>query len=323
MLQRIFRIIKLHGQRVPSAFTHRASLVSLAMSLRERVVFVDPEDDSCPYWWPALIVPTEYIHLFQQSISEPVPLTSTDLVVCYFEDGSFSVVPEDAIRAFNVEKEPFVSYRSHPEYGRRFVTDRAVIRALKFCTEGMVPLSFTWLHSSAGSDGRLMEHKQDTLEHGSKPTTEIKHEPRRPVTDIAPQKQNEPKLEQIKGQDVKRDSSRFGYEHPAVVVAAAVGRDERREVYSAYRGKKRKNSVVEVGRQEQRLMAQPTTEPPLNVTKGSHDESRGNLESFSSKSTLFPTANSSNIILDYRIIKSLLPPPKSQLIKQILGIWQE
>ncbi len=68
---------------------------------------------------------------------------------------------------------------------KRFLADRAVIRALKFCTEGMVPLSFTWLHSSAGPDGRLMEHKYSTLEHISTGSLQPKQETRRPSIDAA------------------------------------------------------------------------------------------------------------------------------------------
>ena len=303
--------------RLPFPFP--SLVVSYRMSLKQKVVFVDPEDDSCPYWWPALIVPTEYIHLFQQSISEPVPLTSTDLVVCYFEDGSFSVVPEDAIRAFNVEKEPFISYRTHPEYGKRFLADRAVIRALKFCTEGMVPLSFTWLHSSAGADGRLMEHKYSTLEHISTGSFQPKPETRRPSIDSAlPRRLDEPpKLEQSKQSETRRDFAKFTGESAALIV----GKEEKREISAAQRGRKRKNTSIDPTiKQEPKSATQSTVDSSSVHPKTLHDEWRGKFDAFSAKASLFPSTRSFNANIEYRIIKSLLPPPKSQLIKQILGI---
>ena len=131
------------------------------MSLRNKVVFVDPDDDSCPYWWPALVVPKEHLHLFQQTINEQVPVNGTDLVVCYFEDGSFSVVPQNAVKPFSLTSEPYRSYQRDPETKKAFITDRAVIRATKFYTEGIVPLAFTWLHSSTSTDGRLIESGED------------------------------------------------------------------------------------------------------------------------------------------------------------------
>jgi hypothetical protein len=55
------------------------------MSNRQ-VVFVDPDDDTQQYWWPAMLIPpTEYQRFEKQKITIP---KENEILVCYFEDGS-------------------------------------------------------------------------------------------------------------------------------------------------------------------------------------------------------------------------------------------
>lgn len=112
---------------------------------RNRMVFVDPEDDAVSYWWPALIVPhNEYVHFCAAMDSDLPPPSPSERLVCYFEDGSYSVVPRGAMVPFVPEGEPF---RSYARNYRRFVSDEGVVRALRFWREGLVPEGFKWLRS--------------------------------------------------------------------------------------------------------------------------------------------------------------------------------
>lgn len=118
-------------------------------ALRQKIVFVDPEDPTCPFWWPALIVPAEHLHLFPHTDPGSSAPSPDEIVVCYFEDGSFSVVPQSAMQPFSLKSGLYVKYRNDPELGQSFLQDRAVLRATKFWAEGIVPQAFSWLTSNA------------------------------------------------------------------------------------------------------------------------------------------------------------------------------
>lgn len=71
-------------------------------------------------------------------------------LVCYFEDGSFSVIPSSAMVPFSPEKEPFLSYVRNI---RRFTNDLGVMRAVRFWESAQVPEGFKWLApASTGSE---------------------------------------------------------------------------------------------------------------------------------------------------------------------------
>ncbi|PJF16640.1 hypothetical protein PSACC_03553 [Paramicrosporidium saccamoebae] len=128
---------------------------------RSRLVFVDPEDDTLPYWWPALIVlPSEYDMFHETMDSTVCGVLPAECLVCYFEDASFSVVPRNAVVPFSPEREPYLSYARNI---RRFVGDLGVARAGRFWTAGEIPEGFKWL--------RLLE--TGFVEPDAKPTETV------------------------------------------------------------------------------------------------------------------------------------------------------
>ena len=228
------------------------------MTLRNQVVFVDPDDESCLYWWPALIVPHEHLHLFQPTNGETIG--SSDLVVCYFEDGSFSVVPQNAVKPFSTSSDPFKMYIRHPEIKHTFLSDRAVIRATKFIRDGIVPLSFSWLHSRVGLDGKLIEDSETPS------VQNVQHDDKKVETSTEPQK-HEPQG------------------NSAVSLSSVETAHGMLSKHTISKGKKRKAVEIDV----------------VNVKEAEAEE---------------PAVLSS--FVEYKIIKSLLPVPKSERIKQIL-----
>ncbi len=63
-----------------------------------RVVFVDPDDPNCKYWWVAMVllsnkvVPSEEHSLFFKINKTTQQLKPDEILVCYFEDGSLYFV---------------------------------------------------------------------------------------------------------------------------------------------------------------------------------------------------------------------------------------
>lgn len=56
---------------------------------RRKVVFVDPDDPTAPYWWPAMVVPADEIAIFKQTMDTNVREPGRgEHLVCYFEDAS-------------------------------------------------------------------------------------------------------------------------------------------------------------------------------------------------------------------------------------------
>lgn len=154
------------------------SVVSLPVrsreSFRSRLVFVDPEDDSVSYWWPAIVchisISYSYYILFMCrsfqklnlkllerpwiAISKSFPLTSVSSATlktppctlyyfCIVLNGCYSsVVPSTAMVPFAPDKEPFLSYARNI---RRFTGDLGISRALRFWSEQEIPEGFKWL----------------------------------------------------------------------------------------------------------------------------------------------------------------------------------
>jgi hypothetical protein len=144
-------------------------------ALRQKVVFVDPEDPGCPFWWPALIVPKEFLHLFP-STDQSGSGGSDEIVVCYFEDGSFSVVPQTAIQPFSLKNGLYLKYKNDSRIGQAFLQDRAVLRATRFCIEGTVPQAFSWL-TTTSNGSRAKEQVNAGEEAFSQPVSISQQQP--------------------------------------------------------------------------------------------------------------------------------------------------
>lgn len=69
-------------------------------------------------------------------------ILATEQLVCYFEDGSFSVVPKMALAPFHPSHEPYTSYARSV---KRFLNDEAVAKALRYWNDGEIPANFKWL----------------------------------------------------------------------------------------------------------------------------------------------------------------------------------
>lgn len=54
-----------------------------------QIVFVDPDDDNCRWFWPAMVITKEELHTFRESVDRHVDDPADDqFLVVYFEDGS-------------------------------------------------------------------------------------------------------------------------------------------------------------------------------------------------------------------------------------------
>lgn len=138
------------------------------------VVFVDPDDDSCPYWWPAVIVDQKIWKdpAFAHSDLTTGMDSASDVLVCYFEDGSFSIVPKTATKSFHPKQEPFLRYATTVS---SFLTDPAVVSALQFYqSEGREQVP--WLPPPIPSSGKTAEPIIDVLSEDPATASEPKKE---------------------------------------------------------------------------------------------------------------------------------------------------
>jgi hypothetical protein len=140
---------------------------------RRKVVFVNPDDDHCLYWWPAIVVPETEYNLFKQSYDNSnnfkIP-NENEILVCYFEDGSFSVIPESDSVPFNPTTAPYTKYLNDPNISFAFKNDKAVKLAKLYLETGELPSSFLWL-KDVPSDDRDKDDKlfeRNTLEDRKK-----------------------------------------------------------------------------------------------------------------------------------------------------------
>ncbi|ORX48107.1 hypothetical protein BCR36DRAFT_294191 [Piromyces finnis] len=115
---------------------------------RRKVVFVNPEDDGCLYWWPAIVVPEIEYNLFKQSYDDSnnfkIP-NENEILVCYFEDGSFSVINETDSLPFSLNTSPYTKYLADPNISQAFKNDKAVKLAKLYLETGEIPSTFLWL----------------------------------------------------------------------------------------------------------------------------------------------------------------------------------
>lgn len=127
---------------------------------RDRVVFVDPDDERALYWWPAFIVPPAEHEVFSDTMGADIPaLRPGEVLVCYFEDGSHSVVHDKDLKSFCPGEEPFLSYQSM----EKFISDRAIQFAMRYYVSGEAPDSFRWLHALSGQTGRSKKRKESSV----------------------------------------------------------------------------------------------------------------------------------------------------------------
>ncbi|KAI8609051.1 hypothetical protein BC830DRAFT_1152559 [Chytriomyces sp. MP71] len=132
-----------------------SSSATPALTKRQNIVFVDPDDANAPWWWPAIVVPQKEFHEFRRAyaldMEEP---KDGEYLVCYFEDASFSTIPETAAIPFNPNQHPYTTYLHGPD-GDEFKQDNAVRLATEYYSSGVPPASFVWLHGGSILPGHL------------------------------------------------------------------------------------------------------------------------------------------------------------------------
>ncbi|KAI8922852.1 hypothetical protein BC831DRAFT_514730 [Entophlyctis helioformis] len=112
------------------------------------LVFVDPDDAHAPYWWPAMVVPPHELELFRRSVESDVDQPGPgQCLVCYFEDGSFSVVAESDTLPLCPFQAPYTSYVAGPS-ADAFRKDKAVVLATLYWETGSFPPYFSWLNTA-------------------------------------------------------------------------------------------------------------------------------------------------------------------------------
>ncbi|KAJ2491900.1 hypothetical protein IWW37_001872 [Coemansia sp. RSA 2050] len=109
------------------------------------VVFVDPLDASVPYWWPAMIVPTDEVDTTMGCTS----LGSEEYLVKYFEDFKYSTVNGSELRIFDTSQPPFTDFAKKSS---TFLRDKAIKGALSFLKTGHVHSRFQWRLWMTGSE---------------------------------------------------------------------------------------------------------------------------------------------------------------------------
>jgi hypothetical protein len=89
------------------------------------------------------VVPEDEYEVFRETMDSDIKsIASDESLVCYFEDGSFSVVPKTALVPFCPDHEPYVSYAKKV---KRFFNDAAIIKATAYWNSGEIPSTFKWL----------------------------------------------------------------------------------------------------------------------------------------------------------------------------------
>ncbi|KAJ2848047.1 hypothetical protein IWW36_003523 [Coemansia brasiliensis] len=109
------------------------------------VVFVDPLDTTVPYWWPAMIVPTDEI----DATMGCTQLEADEYLVKYFEDCKYSTVRGSELRRFDTGQDPFKEFSATSS---AFSKDKGVRGALSFLKTGHVQPKFQWRLWQTGSE---------------------------------------------------------------------------------------------------------------------------------------------------------------------------
>ncbi|KAJ3100530.1 hypothetical protein HDU97_002166 [Phlyctochytrium planicorne] len=125
---------------------------------KRRVVFVDPDDANAPWWWPALVVPPAEFETFRKYVGNEITEPKDgEYLVCYFEDGSFSVIPESDAVPFSPLIPPYTLYVAGAD-GQDFKSDNAVKLATQYWETGIPPPSFVWLSAQIAADNLAMSN---------------------------------------------------------------------------------------------------------------------------------------------------------------------
>ncbi|KAJ1723540.1 hypothetical protein LPJ53_002109 [Coemansia erecta] len=119
------------------------------------VVFVDPLDSTVPYWWPAMIVPTEEIDATMGCTG----LGPSEYLVKYFEDFKYSTVNGSELRLFNTSQVPYTDFAAKSP---QFLKDKAIKSALSYMRTGLVHAKFQWKLWQTGSETLSLPFVLDT-----------------------------------------------------------------------------------------------------------------------------------------------------------------
>lgn len=110
--------------------------------MHTEIVFVDPQEPSEQFWWPGIIVPPhDYDHFFKQ-MGDPIDVQDS-ILVCYFEDASYSAVNSTEIKPFSPEDPFFIDYFKSKE----FMKTKGAKILLKYLEENKIPNKFKWLRN--------------------------------------------------------------------------------------------------------------------------------------------------------------------------------
>ncbi|KAJ1558681.1 hypothetical protein HK096_007490, partial [Nowakowskiella sp. JEL0078] len=137
------------------------SKASFKASKDRLVVFVDPDDDGhSPWWWPAMVVYQSELEGFKAAVDNDLDEPGDgEILVCYFEDGSYNVVPETAAKPFNPTMVPYTTWLNGP-LSLDFRTDNAVVLATRYFDTGYVPSYFSWLQDIQTDEKRDEKKKK-------------------------------------------------------------------------------------------------------------------------------------------------------------------
>lgn len=106
-----------------------------------QIIFVDPQDPLEKYWWSAITVPpSDYDHFFNE-MGETITIEKDSVLVCYFEDASYSSVKKEDILVYD-ENDSKVSTML---LDKKFAKCRAIKSMLNYINEGKIPTKFKWL----------------------------------------------------------------------------------------------------------------------------------------------------------------------------------
>ncbi|KAJ2780474.1 hypothetical protein GGI15_003531 [Coemansia interrupta] len=119
------------------------------------VVFVDPLDSTVPYWWPAMIVPTEEIDATMGCTG----LGPSEYLVKYFEDFKYSTVNGSELRLFDTSQVPYTDFAAKSP---QFLKDKAIKSALSYMRTGLVHAKFQWKLWQTGSETLSLPFVLDT-----------------------------------------------------------------------------------------------------------------------------------------------------------------
>ena len=120
------------------------------------------------------MVPRKEIDAFKEKVDYFTKCPGEgEKLVCYFEDGSYSIVPEEALLPFDTSIPPFTTYVQGPN-SDLFLRDKAVMDAIAYFDNGVVPQVFKWLraadeagHSGHGN-GTDEDHNNERVSTGAK-----------------------------------------------------------------------------------------------------------------------------------------------------------